>query len=58
MMWAVASMFWLLVCLLQVEGEGIDGEVVKLVVPGVAEIKRIVEINCQRDIDLRGLQAN
>lgn len=51
-------MFLLLVCLLQVEGEGIDGEVVKLVVPGVAEIKRIVEANCQREINLRGLQAN
>lgn len=48
-------MFQVLVCLMQVEGEGKDGEAVKLVVPGVAEINRIVEINCQRDLDHRGL---
>lgn len=51
-------MFLFLVYLLQVEGEGKDGELVKLVVPGVAEINRIVETNCQREIYLRGLQSN
>lgn len=51
-------MFLLMACFLQVECEGMDGEVLRLVVPGAVEINRIVESNCHREITLRGLQSN